>query len=254
MTTRVLVTHPSGTWPSLTARFAGTPVLLQMTETTIEVDPIDPRPSDEAFGRLDVYDWLVVTSRRGVRALLSRLGSSGRTGLPPGLRVATVGPATARALTEAGTRVDLVAEEARSEGLAASLGPRLARGARVLIVRPEGAPGVLAAKLRDVGAVVDEAPLYRTVASGFARELADAAIDGAFGAVAFTAPSSLDLWLDAAGQRRGALTAALSRVARVAIGPTTSAHLATMGLRADAVAERPSEDAVGDAIARALGL
>ena len=121
-------------------------------------------------------------------------------------------------------------------------------------MRPEGAKGVLAAALRTGGVEVDEAPLYRTVAADRAVELADAAIAGAFSAVVFSAPSSLDLWLDAAGARRGALVTGLKAVARVAIGPTTSQHLASLDLPADAVAERPTEDAVGDAIARVLHL
>jgi len=218
----------------------------------MQVEPIDPRPGDEAVGRLDRYDWLVATSGRGVVALVRRLAARGVTGLPPGLRVAAIGPATARALSEIGASVDLVADDASGDGLVASLGPRLARGERVLVVRPEGAPGAFAEALRSAGAKVDEAPLYRTIASERAGELADAAIAGAFAAVVFTAPSSLDLWLDAAGARRAALVGALAWAARVAIGPTTSAHLASLGLPADAVAEAPLEDAIGDAIARAL--
>ena len=252
MTARVLVTRPAGTWPALAARFQGTPVLIQMTETATQVEPIDPRPGDEAIGRLGSYDWLVVTSGRAVSALVRRLAARGVAGLPPDLRVAAVGPATAGSLSGIGARVDLVAADPGSDGLAASLGPLLTGGSRVLVVRPEEASSPLALALRAGGAEVDEAPLYRTIASECAGELADAAIAGAFAAVVFTAPSSLSLWLDAVGARRGALVHALARVARVAIGPTTSAYLASLGLPADAVASAPTEDAVGDAIAHAL--
>ncbi len=227
---------------------------LQLTETTREVDPIDPRAGDEALRRLDRYDWLVATSGRGVAALGRRLAPRGTIVLPPRLRVAAVGPATAHALAGIGARVDLIADDASSEGLAASLRLRLAGGERVVIVRPEGATGALAAALRAGGVEVDEAPLYRTIASERATELADAAIEGAFSAVVFTAPSSADLWLDAAVSRRGALVAALSRAARVAIGATTALHLASLDLPADAVAQSPTEDAVGDAIARLFRL
>jgi uroporphyrinogen-III synthase len=254
VTARVLVTRPEGTWPRLAERFRDTSVVLQLTETTRDADPVDPRPGDETLDRLDRYDWLVATSGRGVAALERRLSASGRAVLPVRLKIAAVGPATARALARLGARVDLVADEASSDGLAASLRPRLAPGDHVVIVRPEGAPGLLAAALRDGGAAVDEAPLYRTVASDRAIELADAAIAGAFAGVVLTAPSSLDLWLEAAGARRGALVGALARAARVAIGPTTAARLASLDLPADVVAETPAEEAVGDAIARALRL
>ncbi len=253
MTARVLVTRPAGTWPALTARFQGTPIVLQLTPTTVQVAPVDRGPGDEAIGRLEAYDWLVLTSGQGVSALERGLAARGVTGLPPGLRVAAVGPATASALSGIGAKVDVVAADANSGGLAATLGPRLTEGTRVLIVRPEGAPGPLPAALRAGGALVDEAPLYRTIASEHAGELADAAIAGTFAAVVFTAPSSLDLWLDAAGGRRDALVGALTRTARVAIGPTTSARMLSLGLSADATAWAPSEDAVGDAIDHVLG-
>ena len=254
MTRRVLVTRPDGTWPKLQARFAGSGVVVQMSETTVQAEPIDPRPGDEAVGRLEAFDWLVVTSARGVAALRQRLAVRGLRGLPAELRVAAVGPATARALSEAGMRVELVAVEANSDGLVAAFGPRLTAGTRVVVVRPEGAPGVLPSALRAAGAIVDEASLYRTIASPAAPALADAAIAGAFAAVVFTAPSSVDLWLAAAGSRREALVSVLQRVARVAIGPTTSARLRSLGLPARVVADAPSEDAVGDAIAKVLGI
>jgi uroporphyrinogen III methyltransferase/synthase len=251
---RVLVTRPAGTWPSLVARFEGTSIAIEMAATTSQVEPLDPRPGDEAVAHLDRYDWLVATSGQGVKALILKLAARGRATFPATLRVAAVGPATARALEGTGVRVACVAAEAHSEGLASSLRSRLPEGARVLVVRPEGTPGLLAAALRAGGAHVDEAPLYRTVASQGAPQLAEEAIAGTFAAVAFTAPSSLDLWLDAAGPRREALAGALARVARVAIGPTTAAHLAASGLSAAAVAASPDEGAIGDAIARACGL
>lgn len=254
MTSRVLVTRAAGTWPALTARFRGTPVVLEMAPTTIQVEPLDPRPGDDAIGRLHGYDWLIATSGQGVKALVLRLAARGIPDVPSRIRVAAVGPATARALEGIGLRVELLADDARSEGLVALLGPRLADGARVLLVRPEGVQSLLAAMLRVRGARVDEAPLYRTIVSGGAKDLAEAAIADAFAAVVLTAPSSLDLWLEAAGTRRGALVAALARSRRVAIGPTTAARLAAIGLAADAVADEPSEDAVGDAIARVLRL
>lgn len=254
MTARVLVTRRAGSWPALTARFEGTRIVLQLTPTTVQVAPLDPRPGDDAIGRLLSYDWLVLTSGHGVAALFRGLAARGVAGFPPGLRVAAVGPATTQALYSAGVGVALVAADASSDGLAASLGPQLKGGARVLVVRPEGAPGSLAPALAASGAVVDEAPLYRTIASEHARPLADEAIGGAFAAVVFTAPSALELWLEAASDRRGLLVDALTRVARVAIGPTTSERLDSLGLPADATAAAPSEGAVGDAIEHVLRL
>ena len=244
---RVLVTHPAGAWPALSARFRGTDVTIQLAETATQVDPLDPGPGDRALRQLGDYGWLVVTSVKGANALLRRLASLGLA-LPPRLRVAAVGPATAKALHAAGIEVSVVPEEATGSGLASSLRAELTTGSSVLVVRPEGAAGPLVAALAASGVRTDVAPLYRTVASAQAGALASDAIGGAFQAVVFTAPSSLDRWLDAAGPRRALLVAALSKSARVAIGPTTAAHLAQAGLPADAVASSPTEDAIGDAI------
>ena len=252
MSALVLVTRRAQSWPGLVARFRGTPIDIEIAPTTEQVEPRDPRPADEAVARLDRYHWLVLTSGQGVKALNMKLAARGRTGLPPELHVAVVGPATARACEGTGFPVELVAGEAHAAGLASSLQQRMRPDARVLLVRPEGAHGLLAAELRARGALVDEAPLYRTVPSDGAAALAGRALAGSFAGVAFTAPSSLDCWMEAAGQRGEALHEALRALVRVAIGPTTAAHLDSRGLRAQAVADEPGEDAVGDAIEAAF--
>lgn len=251
-TRRVLVTRAPGSWPSLLARFQGTDVAVDLAATTEQVEPLDPAPGDRAIAALPTAAWLVVTSGKGVKALELRLAARGRA-LPPRVKVAALGTATARALRGVNVRVDLVAEEAHGAGLAKALAPRLAPGESVVVVRPEGvAPGELHDTVRRAGALVIEAPLYRTVASADAPRLAAATIAGWYAGIAVTAPSGLLTWLEAAGPRRAPLLAALRGMRRVAIGPTTARALASAGLRAHAVAAAPEEEAVGDAIARAL--
>jgi len=242
---RVLITRAAGTWLRLEARFTPLPVRLQWDATTAQVPPLDKARGEAALARVHDYDWLVVTSARGVDALGDRK-------LPAHLRVAAVGPATAEAIASKTTQATIVAEQPHSKGLADTLAPLLDPGARVLIVIPEGSTRTLASALRKHGAAVDEAPLYRTVASARAAALADQAIEGDFAAVLFTAPSALTLWLESASDRRASLSAALAAVARIAIGPTTEAALRSAGLPAAQVAAAPTQEAIGDAIERAL--
>jgi uroporphyrinogen-III synthase len=249
---RVLVTRPLGSWPGLSARFTGSGIDVEFAATTAQVDPVDPAPGDRALQALEGYRWLLLTSGQGVKALALKLSIRGRRGLPPGVRVGAVGAATARALEGLGFRVAFVADEPRGDGLAHGIAPHVAAGDRILIVRPEGGPGLLAAALRATGAHVDEAPLYRTVAARGAAALAEAAIAQHWEAIVFTAPSSLEMWLSAAEGRREALYEALSKTARIAIGPTTAATLVANGLAPTAVAGMPTEAAVGDAIAAVL--
>jgi uroporphyrinogen III methyltransferase/synthase len=244
------VTRPAGTWPELARRFAGSGIEIEMGPTTVQVEPLDPAPADAALSRLGGYSWIVVTSGQGVKALTLRLAAREATA-PQAARWAAVGPATARALQGTGVRVELVADDPRGEGLAVQLAPRLSARDRVLVVRPEGTPHArLAPALRASGARVDEAPLYRTIASPDAARLADDVVAGRFGAVVWTAPSALHVWLEAAPDP-ARLRGTLAGVRRIAIGPTTARALAAEGLPPDEVAEAPEEAQVGDAILRA---
>jgi uroporphyrinogen-III synthase len=247
----VLVTRPPGSWPALSRRFAGSGIDIEMGATTAHVEPLDPRPGDAALARLATYGWIVVTSGQGVKALTLKLAAR-EAPFPPRVLWAAVGPATARALAGTGLTVELTADDPRGEGLARALVPRITGKDRVLVVRPEGTPhALLAAALRATGAHVDEAPLYRTVPSADASRLARAAVAGRYGAIVWTAPSTLTLWLAASDDDAPGLRAALAAVRRVAIGPTTAAALAAEGLPADEVAEGPEVVQIGDAILRA---
>ena len=140
--------------------------------------------------------WVAFTSRRGVAAFARLRRGTGRdterdperdpgripgrrpgpipgpgTGpgaLPDGLRVAAVGPATARAATAAFGRVDLAgaAGEAGGAGTAASLAdalaPRLGPGDRVLAVVAENAGRAFEEIIRSAGRACLRLDVYRT--------------------------------------------------------------------------------------------
>lgn len=246
---RVLVTRPPGSWPELIRRVAASGIEIEMAPTTSQVEPSDPAPGDGALAHLAGMTWIVVTSGQGVKALTLKLAAREAV-VPASVRWAAVGPATARALAGIGARVELTAEDPRGEGLARQIAPRLSARDRVLVVRPEGsAHALLAAALRATGAHVEEAPLYRTVPSADAPRLARAVLDGRYGAIVWTAPSALRLWLSASPDPPR-LREALARVGRVAIGPTTAQALAAEGLPAHEIAEAPEESGIGDAILR----
>jgi uroporphyrinogen-III synthase len=154
--------------------------------------------------RADGYDWVLLTSRNAVDALLARLEGS----LP---KVAAVGRGTAEALRERDIEPDLVAHVSTQEGLAAEL-PRPA--GRVLFPAAEGARGVL---MQELGA--EFVPVYRT------RELAPARFPAA------------DLVVLASASAARAFAALRVDVPCVSIGPVTSAEARELGLRVVAEAE-----------------
>ncbi len=203
---------------------------------------IDPPASwdslDDALKALDQYDWLVLTSVNGVEALGARMRAlagtrltGGRLLLPPerGLRVAAMGPATARALEAQGIAVDVIPEQYVAESLAASLREQVF-GKRVLLVRAKVARDVLPAELEKAGARVDIAEAYETVVpqeSSAALRRIFALRDQGPDAVTFTSSSTVtNFWrlLDESGIVWPPSLAAAS------IGPVTSRTLLAHGI------------------------
>lgn len=144
-------------------------------------------------------------------------------GVADGVRVAAIGPGTARAAAEAGLRVDLVPERSVAEGLVEAFGAPSADGGsgRVVLARAEVARPALPDGLRAAGWEVDDVAAYRTVTQELTAEQRRqvAAADG----VVFTSSSTVDRLVDAVG------TDAVPPLV-VSIGPATSATAASYDL------------------------
>ena len=247
---RVLVTRPVEQAAELCAalREAGAePVRIPM----LRAAPAPDTPElAAALAALDGYDALLFTSQNAVRFLVERLAASGREPRALAARVFCVGPATAAAARTAGfgspeqppSRFD-------SEGLLAALREAMpAAGRRLLFVRGEAARDALPRGLRESGAQVDEAVVYRTLpAEVDATALRAALVRGELAALTFTSPSAARRFaacLDPAALRaaRGAVVAA--------IGEVTAAALREVGLAAEVVAERAVARELVAALAR----
>ncbi len=114
----------------------------------------------ELLQGLEGFALAIFISSNAVRYGLQLIGNAGD--LPPGLELAAVGEATARSLAEAGHPPSLVPEgRYDSEALLAT--PRLKRvlGQRILIIRGEGGRAWLGDVLRQRGAEVVYAEVYR---------------------------------------------------------------------------------------------
>ncbi|MGD2215639.1 MAG: uroporphyrinogen-III synthase [Gemmatimonadales bacterium] len=207
-------------------------------------DPADPEPLRRAIRRLDSYDWVVFTSANGVARFWHELEAcGGDVGLPDGMQVAAIGPATAAALERRGVRPELVPEQYVAEAVADALTGRAAIGGRrVLLPRAAGARQVLPERLRGAGAEVDEVVAYesRPDPDGIAR-LKDGLLRGAFDMITFTAASTVNHFVEVAGADRGR--------ARVAvIGPITGAAARAAGLTVDVEAREYTVEGLLQAI------
>ncbi len=135
-----------------------------LVHPVIDIRPApDPQALDTVLDRLAHFDWIVFSSANGVSAVLDRLWLLGRDARALGhARIAAIGPGTERALEGYHLRVDFVPSEFRAEALADELAPEAA-GRHVLLVRASRGREVLAERLREAGAQVEQVVAYASV-------------------------------------------------------------------------------------------
>ncbi len=116
------------------------------------------------------YDWLVFTSANGVHICLQRLQQLGYDPhVLQNIRIATIGPATAEALTTYGLTADIIPDAYVAEGVAEAIIEDaqqhgiVLNGQHILLARAAEARKVLAVMLRNAGAIVDDVPAYYTL-------------------------------------------------------------------------------------------
>lgn len=120
----------------------------------------------DAILELNSYDWLVFTSTNGVneffRIFFSAFDDLRDIG---GVRIAAVGPATAARLKELHLKVDLMPSEYTGAAVAkAFAGYQDVENVKICLLRAEVANRDLPTALEELGAIVDDIPVYRTVA------------------------------------------------------------------------------------------
>jgi len=216
---------------------------------TIRIQPpASWRELDQAIAHLPEYDWILFTSVNGVKYFFERIGVAEKDGrCLSGVRIGTIGPKTAQALTERGIRPDLLPSRYCAEGLVEELEKVALKGKGILIPRPRIARDYLPEKLKALGATVDVVEAYRTVQPDYSHE----ELGGFFGKgtvhmITFTSPSAVDNFVALVEERLPAMEIRKTPVA--CIGPITAQRAQVMGFT---VAVVPSEY-TADALARAL--
>ncbi len=150
----VLVTRPAHQANALCRRIeqcGGHPVAFPALEI---LPPADPAPAAALLGR--DWDLLIYTSANAVSLARELIPD-----LPTAAHIAAVGRATARLLEQTDTPPDLLPDRSDSEGLLTLPALQQVAGRRVLIVRGEGGRALLGDSLRERGAEVAYAEVYR---------------------------------------------------------------------------------------------
>jgi uroporphyrinogen-III synthase len=267
---RVLVTRSPDRAAALLAALRETgaePLLLPLIDFERARDLHSLEVAFDALGA-GAYSWLVISSVTTVQALeeLARQrGSTLSQWLPGSVQVATIGPATRRELESRGVAVDLAPA-------------RLQSGVGLLDIWPQGpgsvflpqadiADGRLADGLEALGASVQAVTAYHTVdypadpARSFTPE-EPAAVTQPGAEVLTPAEAKAEL---AAGRLHAVVAASPSAARRihaglsplgdcrfVAIGRSTAAEAASLGLPVAAVAEEPTASGLVSAVVQAL--
>jgi uroporphyrinogen III methyltransferase/synthase len=163
---RIVVTRRTGQAGTFAKRLAelGADVL---EVPTIRITlPTEKDAIVDCLLELNAYDWLVFTSANGVTAFFDlffkRFHDMRDIG---GARIAAVGPATAAKLRELHLQVDLQPDAATAKKLAEAFAKfETIENLKMCLLRAEVANRELPEALEELGAIVDDIAIYKTVA------------------------------------------------------------------------------------------
>ncbi len=228
--------------------------------------PSDARPLRAAAETLGRFSWVAFASPAAVEALSEAARVAGTTAALRRLKVAVVGPGTARAAQAAGLPVHFTPEGTTGAALGRELASRLLPADEVLLpAAEEGRPELEAALVEAAVARRAAQPrrpgeevalgrvpgVTRVAAYRSTRLPVSESVWGDLrahppAAVLFASPRTAEAFLEAGGRP------VLAQAHLVAIGPTTAAALLALGLQKAHVAERPSAAGLVEAAVRAI--
>jgi len=249
----VVITRQADAGASLARALEGHGLRTWHVPTIATALPPDTGDLDAAIDALSGADWLVFTSARAVDAMCTREAWSRVWPQVSGrVRIASVGPATSGALARVGLAPTVLAPSPGSADLmhAMAATPRGIVGTHIVWPRSDVARREWTALADYTGARVTAPVAYCTVAVPVRtlERLAAAIVAGEVDAVTFCSPSSaMSLSRAFAG---GILRDLAGRVVVAALGPTTAAALAQLGISADVVASAPVVESLSADLAR----
>jgi uroporphyrinogen III methyltransferase/synthase len=250
---RIVVTRRSEQAGSFAQRLA------ELGADVLEVPTIkitQPKETDaivDALLGLNAYDWLVFTSVNGVTAFFDiffrRFQDMRDIG---GVRIAAVGPATAAKLRELHLQVDLTPDEFTGKKIAAAFAKfQTIENLKMCLLRAEVANPDLPKALEDLGAIVDDIAIYKTVAetedpAGAGATLLESGADW----ITFTSGSTVEHF-----HARFDLPKLLKKFPQTklaSIGPETSKAIRTLGLEPALEAKEHTTEGLLAALLKAI--
>ena len=225
--------------------------------STIPVIKITPptnlEPLKDVLLELGTYDWLVFTSANGVNEFFRYFFAGFEDMRALGnMRIAAVGPGTAARLKELHLRVDVMPEESLGVKIAAAISKfEDVENLKVCLVRAENANPDLPNALNELRAIVDDVPVYCTVAETDDRTGAGARLlnEGADW-ITFTSASTVEKFHERFDLPK--LVAKFPSLKLATIGPETSKALRSLTLKPAVEAKPHTTDGLLKAIEKAV--
>ncbi len=238
---RIVVTRARGQSGSLVSALQERGAEVVQLPLIEVIAPLDEGAAIKAAGSaIHRYDWVMVTSANGARALLAVLPKGG---VPENVRVGAVGSATASMLERGGVVVDVIPDVSTGAHLAESVPSPPPMGGRILAIQAARSRPELVDGLRAIGWSVEPVIAYRTVTPTHPPELLDRVATADL--VTFTASSTVERFLAAAGVDR------LPRKV-VCIGPVTASTAREAGIDVTLVADPHTVEGLVEAVLTAL--
>jgi uroporphyrinogen III methyltransferase/synthase len=247
---RVLVPRTKDGGTPMTTRLRSYGAASQEVATISIERPRTPHQMERAIrGLVDgEFEWIAFTSPNAVRAVREKIEEYGLDARAfSGLKVASVGGATADALSAMGIEPDLVSTEDPSAAGLGEVFPDYDEALdpinRVFVPRADVATEALTSELVNRGWEIEDVTAFRTVRAAPPPAVIREGIKaGAYDAVLFSSSSSVRNFVGIAGKPHAATIVA-------AIGPATAKECEAHGLRVDVLANAPTGADLADALA-----
>lgn len=267
---RVLVTRTkeqAGEMCDLLKAAGASPIELPMIQI---IDPRDWQPVDQALTQINGYHWCIFTSVNVVERILQRMQT---LKIAPyelnAVKIATVGPQTAKALQKAGVNVDLMPERYALQYIVQTIlakaqkGSDPLRGQKFLLLRPEGGRRTMIDDLVCRGASVDEVVSHQALPCSPEDAQSQAVVDmmqkGELHAITFTGSSTVnhfsrwlqqaapDTWQSLVDPKTPAIRPILA-----CIGPATGDAARSYGLHVGVQATKYTAEGLVEALKQTL--
>lgn len=229
---RIVVTRSKSQAAELSSRFTEVGAEVLEIPCIKTAPPTAPQDLADAILDLNSYDWLVFTSANGVTAFFNYFFKAFKdTRDIGGVRIAAVGPGTAAKLRELHLQVDLMPAEAIGAKIAKEFSKfETIENLKICLLRAEVANPDLPKALEDLGAIVDDVAVYRTVAEDHEPTAASARlITGGADWITFSSASTVEHF-----HARFNLPALLKKFPQMklaSIGPETTKAITALGMK-----------------------